>query len=100
MKCKRVTRSALASELDAMVHGFDKTYVIKVAIEMLLGRAVPLRIYIDSQSSFDSLRKLNTATEKRLIIDLSMLRDSYELRDIADVLWIPSGQNQADAITT
>ena len=99
VKCKRVTRSALASELYAMVHGFDQSYVVKVTIDSFLGKCIPLNIYTDSKSLFDSLVTLNTTSEKRLLIDLSMLRESYERREIANVYWIPSEQNPADGLT-
>ncbi len=98
-KCKRVTRSALSSELYAMVHGFDQTYVIKATLEQFMNRGVPLHIFTDSKSLFDSLTTLNSTTEKRLLIDLSMLRESYEKHEIAEVFWIPGGQNPADALT-
>lgn len=99
VKSKRVTRSALASELYAMVYGFDQSYVILRATQDFLGKKIPLRIYTDSLSLFDSLTNLNTTSEKRLLIDLSMLRESYERREIADVFWIPGDQNPADGLT-
>ena len=98
-KCKRVTRSVLASELYAMVLGFDQSYVIKQTIESFLGRKIPLHVFTDSKSLFDSLTSLNTTTEKRLLIDLSLLRECYERNEIAEVFWIPGDQNPADGLT-
>lgn len=34
-----------------------------------------------------------------MLIDLTMLREAYELREIDDVVWIPSEDNPADALT-
>lgn len=98
-KSKRVTRSVLAAELYAMVYGFDHSSVIHVALQEFLGRRVPLRVYTDSKSLFDSLVSLNTTTEKRLLIDLTMLRECYEYREITEVLWIPGDENPSDAMT-
>ena len=39
-KCKRVTRSVLASELYAMVHGFDIGIAIKTTLDKILRAAV------------------------------------------------------------
>jgi len=36
IKCKRVTRSVLASELYALAHGFDIAAVIKLTIQKIL----------------------------------------------------------------
>lgn len=99
LKCKRVTLSALAAELYAMMYGFDQSFVIHKAVEEFFEKRVPLRIFTDSLSLFESLTSLNTTSEKRLLIDLSILRESYERREIADVFWIPGDQNLADGLT-
>ena len=104
-KSKRITRSALAAELYAMMNGFDTAAALKVAIDGMLGTGekdgagVPMVIYTDSRSLYDALVSLNTTTEKRLLIDLHLLRQAYERREVAEVLWIPTGQNPADALT-
>ncbi len=38
-------------------------------------------------------------SEKRLLIDLALLREAYEKRDISEIVWIPGNQNPADALT-
>lgn len=68
-----------------MVFDFDQAFVLKKALDLFLNREVPLRIYTDSQSLFDSLTILNTTTEKRLLIDLNMLRKLYFKLEISDV---------------
>src|SRR6266480_3773063 len=85
IKCKRITRSVLAAELYAMSHSFDKEIVIKTTIEKILNRSIPLIVYTDSKSLYDCLVKLGTINEKRLMIDLLYLRQSYERREIAEV---------------
>ena len=73
-KCKRVTRSVLASELYAMVHGFDTAGAIKATIDKILNIKLPLVLYTDSKSLYDCLVKLGTTQEKRLMIDVLSLR--------------------------
>ena len=82
-----------------MVLWFDQVYVIKEAMTNILGREVMMTIYTDSKCLFDALTNLNTTSEKRLMIDLSMLRESYERREITSVMWVPGCQNPADAMT-
>ena len=60
---------------------------------------MPLAMYMDSKFLYDSLVSINTIMEKRLLIDLRVLRESYERRELADVFWIPAAQNPADAMT-
>ena len=98
-KCRRVTRSVLALELYAMVHGFDSGAVIKATVEKILSTTVPMTICTDSKSLYECLVKLGSTQEKRLMIDVMCLRQSYEKREIMEIKWIDGGSNPADAMT-
>src|ERR1043166_668365 len=89
-KCKRVVRSVLAAELYTIAHGFDLAIAMKATIDAILEQPMPLAIYTDSKSLYDSLVSLNTVTEKRLLIDLRVLHESYERRELTDMFWIPA----------
>ena len=86
-----------------MVNGFDIGYVLGHALRTIAARLglppVPLVICTDSYSLYDCLVKLGTTTEKRLMIDLMALRQSYERREISEVRWIRGEDNPADAMT-
>ena len=99
IKCKRVTRSVLASELYGMVYGFDHGAVIKATIERILRIQLPLILCTDSKSLYDCLVRLGTTQEKRLMVDLMYLRQSYERRMITEIKWIEGDSNPADAMT-
>lgn len=102
-KCKRVTRSVLASEIYAFVMGFDMAIALATTLSMITGLMglprVPLVICTDSYSTYDLLVKLSTTSEKRLMIDVMALRQSYERREIEEVRWIHGDDNPADAFT-
>ncbi len=38
-------------------------------------------------------------SEKRLLIDLALLREAYKGREISEIVWIPGAENGADALT-
>ena len=97
-KSKRVTRSVLAAELFATVDGFDISSTISLALNDMLGRIIELHVYKDSRRLYDCLVRINQTTEKRLFIDLRILRQSYERREMTEVFWIPTAQNPADGI--
>jgi len=99
IKCKRITRSVLASELYALTHGFDIATAVKSTIEKILHKPVPLTLCTDSKSLYECLVKLGTTREKRLMIDLMCLRQAYERREITEVKWIHGDTNPADAMT-
>jgi hypothetical protein len=99
IKCKRVTRSVLASELYGMAHGFDIGAAVKATIERILEIELPLVICTDSRSLYDCLVKLGTTQEKRLMVDVMCLRQAYERREIAEVKWVAGASNPADSMT-
>lgn len=102
-KCKRVTRSVLASEIYGLVGGFDLGFVLASTLQMITGRMklspVPLVVCTDSFSVYECLVKLGTTTEKRLMIDIMSLRQSYERREITEIRWFNGDDNPADAMT-
>ncbi|KAI1106029.1 hypothetical protein F4804DRAFT_302673 [Jackrogersella minutella] len=102
-KCKRVTRSVLASEIYGMVQGFDIGYVIhrtiNISLERLTLPRIPLVLCTGSYSLYQCLVQMSSTNEKRLMIDLMALRQSYENREIDDIRWIQGSCNPADAMT-
>jgi hypothetical protein len=74
IKCKRVTRSVLASKLYALAHGFNIKAAIKSTIQRILQlEQLPLILCTDLKSLYNCLVKLGITQEKRLIIDLICL---------------------------
>jgi hypothetical protein len=102
-KCKRVTRSVLASEVYAMVNGFDIGLAIATTLRMITEKleipAIPVILCTDSYSLYECLVKLGSTLEKRLMIDIMALRQSYERREVAEIRWINGEDNPADAFT-
>eukprot|EP00171_Calliarthron_tuberculosum_P022600 IDg22600t1 len=99
-KTKRVCRSVLAAELLALVDGFDIGYAITYSVKQMTNRPeVNLTIATDSRSLFCLAITLGQTTERRLQIDLAVIREAYERRDIAHLVWISGKTNPADDLT-
>jgi hypothetical protein len=102
-KSKRVTRSVLASEIYGMVAGVDMAYALASTIQMITSRLnlppIPTIVCTDSYSLYECLVKLGTTKEKRLMIDIMALRQSYERRELHEIRWIHGDDNLADAFT-
>src|SRR5438105_3856767 len=61
IKCKRVTRSVLASKLYTLAHGFNIRAIIKLMIKKILQiNTLPLILCTNSKSLYNCLVKLGT----------------------------------------
>jgi hypothetical protein len=98
-----VTRSVLASEIYGIVAGADLAYAISSTLAKITDQlnlpTIPLIVCTDSYSLYKCLVKLGTTKEKRLMIDIMALRQSYERRELFEIRWINGLDNPADAIT-
>ena len=68
-----------------MAHGFDLGAVIKKTLSKLLQKDISLVLCTDSKSLYDCLVRLEITQEKRLMIDVMSLRQSYERREIIEI---------------
>ena len=86
-----------------MVGGFDSAIAISTTLRQIARTLnlpyTPIVICSDSKSLYDCLVKLGTTNEKRLMIDIMSLRESYEKREISEIRWINGKDNPADACT-
>ena len=102
-KSKRVTRSVLASEIYSMVAGVDMAYALATTIQLITDHLdlprIPTVVCTDSYSLYECLVKLGTTKEKRLMIDIMALRQSYKRHKLHEVRWIHRDDNLADAFT-
>ena len=86
-----------------MVAGFDTGFVINQTLHTINDRLdIPkpqLIICTDSYSLYQCLVQMGTTREKRLMIDIMSLGQSYENREINEIRWIQGQDNPADAMT-
>ncbi len=79
-------RSVFAAELYAMTHEFDVDSVLKSILTKMLDLGlIPLTLVIDFKSLYDCLIRLRTIVKKRLMMNVMILRQSYERREIIEV---------------
>lgn len=97
---KRVTRSVMAAEVHALILGYDFAFIIKSLVEEMLGRQVPLEIFMDSRTVLDTVAKSNIETERRFQIDLCAMKQFFDNGKMARIGWILWNKNQADELTT
>jgi hypothetical protein len=86
-----------------MVKGVDIAIAINTIIRIINKQLrflqTPIVVCTDLYLLYKCLVKLGTTEEKRLIIDIIVLCQSYERREITEIRWIDRKDNPADVIT-
>ncbi len=81
-----MTRSVLTIELFTMIHDFDVESILKSILIKILVIDISLILTTDSKFLYDCLIRLSITIEKRLMIDVMILRQFYERREITDMI--------------
>jgi hypothetical protein len=93
----------LASEIYGIIGGVDIAIAINTTIKMITKQLeFPQTLIVvctDLYLLYKCLVKLGSTQEKRLMIDIMALRQSYERREITKIRWIDGKDNPADTIT-
>ena len=65
----------------------------------MLGRRVKAVVFTDSNSLFDTINKLFTVSEKRLLIDIAAIRENHTKGDLSNAAHVASVYNIANVFT-
>lgn len=99
-RIKRVVRSTLAAECLAMEEAVDHAFYMKCMLSEIMKVDIPMHCSVDCRSLVDNLHSSNTVKEeKRLVQDISLLKEMMEKKEIDSVKHVFSKNNLADALT-
>ena len=87
------------AELYAVSACFDYCFTLGYDMMLATGHRIPVRLFTDSKSLFDTVTSLSGATEKRLLIEISALRDAFDSGEFDNIGHVSSEYNLADALT-
>jgi len=72
-----------------IIVGIDIVISISTTLNLIIKQLgidlIPIVIYTDSFSLYEYMVKLGTTKEKRLIIDIMAIRQSYERRELLEI---------------
>ena len=100
-KIKRVVKSTLSAETMALLDGVENCYLLKVMLREMCGQdlSLPITAFVDSKSLKDALYSSKTLEDKRLKIDICVLRDYLNNQEISGVQWVDTSQQLDDPLT-
>lgn len=58
---------------------------MRMTVSDTFGQLVPMAVYTDSECLYDALIEINSTSKKRLLTDLTMLRQAYELQEVGEI---------------
>jgi hypothetical protein len=99
IKSKRVCRSVLAAELYASAHAYDVGVAVKHSLDSMLGQNIDIILFTDSLTLFDCLITWCKTSERRLQIDIVVLRQSIASKELTNVVWTRTAFNPSNGLT-
>ena len=98
-KAKRVARSTLTAETLAAVEAVDAACLLKNSLEEVLRKEIPpIQLFVDNRSLHDAAMTSNVIADKRLMIDMSSLREMVDRREL-QIKWVNTEQQLANVLT-
>ena len=99
-RIKRVVNNTLAAECLATVEASDAAIAINSLLSTMLGCSkFPISVLSDNKSLVDNVHSSTTVENKRLQIDIGILRDDLNQNDIQEFRWIETSLNVANCLT-
>ena len=100
-KVRRVVKSTLATKTLALLDAADAGVFISCLIKQILGLKVApsVKCYVNNKSLVDALHSTTSVEDKSLRINIAVLRDMMQRRDVEDVIWVKTAHQLANALT-
>ena len=83
----------------AFADAFYMAYAMTNDLHNMTSLDIQTVMLTDSLSLFDVITKAKITSEKRLIIDVKIVKDAYQRNELHNIAFIRSEYNPADALT-
>ena len=104
-RIRRVVRSTIGAETLSLIEGCDTAWyisemVFEISKRMNTNAPSPVNIeaLTDNQSLFDTIHSTKQTSEKRLIVDISAVREMSDRNELS-VMWIKKEKQLSDVLT-
>ena len=103
IKLKRVVKSTLSAETLALEEALESSFMIKSLLCELLNKEMKSRfissLLLDNKSLVDTINSAKSLREKRLKVDVCIIREMIEKQKVKSDLWCDSSLQLADCLT-
>lgn len=99
-KIRRVVKSTLSAEALALLEGAEAAvYIDRIFQELTHCPKLKINCIVDNKSLVDSLYSSKNVEDRRLRIDIAVLRDMLDRKEISSVSWVDTSKQLADCLT-
>ena len=99
-KLKRVVKSTLAAETLAAVEAVETGFLLTLILKEQHNSqsSIDIECFTDNQSLFDTIHSTNSIIDKRLRVDMAILREMVHKKEVL-IKWVETKDQLADALT-
>ena len=97
-----MVRSTIAAECLAAIQAAESSYLLACTLKDILGERcqdIKTIICCDNRGLCDSVHASTTVEDKRLYIDICVLRDMIKNKEIGEFRWVPTDMQISNALT-
>ena len=99
-KARRVVKSTLAAETLALIEAAEAAVFISRVISDLLDCInLEIQCFVDNKSLVDALHSSHRVEDKRLRIDIAVMQDMLDRKEVTSVKWINTDDQLANCLT-
>ena len=100
-KVRRVIKSTIAAECLAAVEAAEMAIFIAYVIKDILQLPMITQTFLfcDNKNLVNAAHSSTNIEDKRLVIDVSILRDLLERKELTGFIWVPTDKQLANALT-
>ena len=99
-RLRRVIKSTIAAECLAAIEAAENTILIAFALKQFLkNSSIKTLLYCDNKSLVSSVHSSTNVEDKRLLIDICVLRDMISQKELTDIVWVPTNLQLANCMT-
>lgn len=98
-RIRRVVNSTIAAECLAAVEASEAAIHLKSVLQAIIKKDLPISLLCDNRSLVDAVHSSTNVENKRLQIDVGVLRDMLQQGDLQEFRWIENQKQVANALT-
>ena len=99
-KVRRVVKSTLAMEALSLLDGAGTAvYLSRILMEISGCENIPVKCFVDNRSLVEALSSYKSVDDKRLRIDISVIKDMIQSGELKEVNWVGTSKQLADCLT-